>query len=218
MLPYIDIHTHQLQGALHCFQLLNCIIGKEDFPSEICSVGIHPWYIDKEKDTQFELLKSVVSAENVLAFGECGLDKITETDWDVQVEIFEKQIQLANVLQKPLIIHCVRAYQEIFAILKEQKITVPVIFHGFNKKAELGNAILNQGYYVSLGTSILKGNQDDFIKSVDLNKIFFETDNISTNVVDIYSYFCTVRKISMSDLQEQIVKNFHNVFRYNILA
>jgi len=218
MLPYIDIHTHQLQENSDIFQLLNCIIGKENFPNEICSVGIHPWYIDNEKEIQFELLKSTASAENVLAIGECGLDKITETDWYLQIEIFEKQIQLANALHKPLIIHCVRAYQEVFTILKDQKVNVPVVFHGFNKKAELGNSILHQGYFVSLGSSILNGIQDDFIQSVALDKIFFETDDKSTNVVDIYSYFCSVRKISMSDLLEQIVKNFHNVFRYNILA
>ena len=218
MLPYIDIHTHQLQEDSNTFQLLNCIIEKEEFPTTICSVGIHPWYIDDEKDIQFELLKSYATNENVLAIGECGLDKITETNWQLQIEIFEKQIQLVNVLQKPLIIHCVRAYQEVFAILKDQKVNVPVIFHGFNKKAELGNSILQQGYFVSLGTSILNGNQDNFIQSVELDKIFFETDNKSTNVVDIYYYFCTVRKIGMSDLQEQIVKNFRNAFRYNILV
>ena len=216
MLPYIDIHTHQLHENSNTFELLNCIVGKEEFPTTICSVGIHPWYIHEDINAQFSLLKSDAINENVLAIGECGLDKITETDWTTQVKIFEKQIQLANDLHKPLIIHCVRAYQEVFTILKDQKVTVPVIFHGFNKKAELGNSILNQGYFVSLGTSILQGNQDDFIQSVDLNKIFFETDNKSTNVVDIYSYFCNVRKIMMYDLQEQIIKNFQNVFRYNI--
>src|SRR5690606_16882144 len=218
MLPYIDVHTHQLQEASNTFQLLNCIIGKEELPTTMCSVGIHPWDIDKEKDIQFELLKSSATAENVLAIGACGVDIITGTNCELQIDICEKQNQLIQVLHRSLIIHCVRVYQEVFAILKDQKVNVSVIFHGFNKKAELGNSILQQGYFVSLGSSILKGNQDDFIQSVDLTKIFFETDDKSTNVVDIYSYFCDVRKISMFDLQEQIVKNFQNVFRYNILA
>ena len=217
MLPYIDIHTHRLQEALNSFQLLNCIIGKENFPEIPCSVGIHPWYVNEEIEAQFELLKSQASKKNVLAIGECGLDKLTETNWDTLATIFERQIQLANQLQKPLIIHCVRAYQEVFAVLKNQKVAVPVLFHGFNKKAELGHSILQQGYYVSLGTSILQGKQDDFIQSVDLDKIFFETDDKSTNVVDIYSYFCTVRKISMSELQEQIIQNFKKIFRYTIV-
>ena len=216
-MPYIDIHTHQLQKASDTFQLLNCIIGKEDFPELPCSVGIHPWYVLEDVNAQYETLKSQATRENILAIGECGLDKITDTNRDLQVEIFAKQIQLANELQKPLIIHCVKAYQEVFAVLKNQKVAVPVIFHGFNKKAELGNSILQQGYHVSLGTSILQGKQDDFIQSVVIDKLFFETDDKSTNVVDIYSYFCSVRKISMSGLQEQIIQNFKKIFRYTIV-
>ncbi|MBD1428021.1 TatD family hydrolase [Sphingobacterium litopenaei] len=217
MLPYIDIHNHRLQEAPNSFQLLNCISGKENFPEIPCSVGIHPWYVLEDVNAQYETLKLQASKENALAIGECGLDKLTETNWQLQIEIFEKQIQLANELQKPLIIHSVKAYQEVFATLREQKVTVPVIFHGFNKKAELGNSILLQGYYISFGTSILQGNQDDFIQSVDLEKIFFETDDKSTNVVDIYSYFCSVRKIRMSALQEQIIQNFKKIFRYTIV-
>lgn len=215
MLPYIDIHTHHLQSDKNSIQLLNCIIGKDEISKGICSVGIHPWYMDEDTEAQFELLKLQASKENVLAIGECGLDKITATDWDIQIEIFEKQIQLANALQKPLIIHCVKAYQEVFEILKNQKVTVPVVFHGFNKKAELAQSILQQGYYISLGYSLLNGKQDNLIGMIDLNKIFLETDDKSTNVLDIYSYFCTVRKISMADLQEQIDKNFRKIFRYN---
>lgn len=214
---YIDIHTHHIKTEENTFQLLNCIIGKEEFPNQKCSVGIHPWYVEDNTNKQFELLQQYAANKNVWAIGECGLDKLTETDWNLQVDIFEKQTQLANALQKPLIIHCVRAYQEVFHILKEQKVTVPVLFHGFNKNAEFGHSILNQGYYVSLGSSILKGHQDNLIQEIDLDKIFFETDNKSTNVVDIYSYFCSVRKITMSDLKEQIVKNFENVFRYKIV-
>ena len=148
-IPYIDIHTHQLQAEKDIIQLLNCIVGKEELPNGICSVGIHPWYINDEKEAQFELLKAYASHENVLAIGECGLDKITETDRNLQVETFEKQIQLANALQKPLILHCVRAYQEVFALLKEQKAGAPVLFHGFKKKAELAQSILQNGYYIS---------------------------------------------------------------------
>lgn len=216
-MPFIDIHTHQFQEQKDTFQLLNGIVGKEEIPNRASSVGIHPWYIDEGAESQLALLKKTASKEHILAIGECGLDKITETDWAVQIEIFEKQIQLANQLQKPLIIHCVRAYQEIFTVLKAQKVSVPVIFHGFNKKLALAYSILNQGYYLSLGTSILHTKQDDLIQSVDLNKTFFETDDKSINVVDIYSYFCRVRKISLADLQKQIAKNFENVFRYNIL-
>lgn len=218
MIPYIDIHTHQHREVPHLLQLLNCIIGKGAIPETICSVGIHPWYVEGDGNTQWALLKQQATSTQVLAIGECGLDKLTDTPWDKQIEIFECQILLANKLQKPLIIHCVRAFQETMIMLKAQKVQVPVLFHGFNKKKEVAQALLRQGYYLSLGSAILKGQMDDILIDLPLEKIFFETDDKSTNVVDIYSYFCTVRKISMDDLRQQISKNFQNVFRYTLSA
>ena len=198
--------------------MLNCIVAKEEIPDEICSVGIHPWYISESHDDLWEVFQCYTRQKNVLAIGECGLDKLTATDWELQIYFFEKQIQWANATKKPLIIHCVRAYQEVLAMLKDLHVVVPVIFHGFNKKAALASTIIEQGFYLSLGSSILYGAQDDLLRQVDLSKIFFETDNKSINVVDIYSYFCSVRKIKMSDLVEQINENFRKVFIYNNLG
>ena len=217
-LPYIDIHTHQIVESENSFQLYNHIVGQDEYyDSIICSAGIHPWYITEEnKELLLESLETLSTQTNVLAIGECGLDKVCNTDWNLQVLVFEQQIQLANRIAKPLIIHCVRAYQEIFDILKNQKVAVPVLFHGFNKNKILAQSILKQDYYISLGTAILNGSQDELIKEIDLNKLFLETDNKSTNIVDIYSYFCNVRNISLEKLQEQLVKNLENVFSYSI--
>lgn len=213
--PFIDIHTHVPKEEHDLFQLLNRIIGEEELDNRICSVGIHPWYIH-DIANQIHEIEQKANLQNVLAIGECGLDKICETDWSLQVKAFELQIQLANTLQKPLIIHAVKAYQEIMEVLKKQKVHVPVLFHGFNKNKELAKSLLNQGYYISLGTSILNGTQDELIKEIDLNNFFLETDNKSINIVDIYSYFCAARKITVSDLKEQLAQNLQNVFKYNI--
>ena len=218
MLPYIDIHTHHEKSDNTVFQLLNKIIGRETVSDKVYSVGIHPWYVDTDYNNQFLILENIAQQANVLAIGECGLDKICPTNWEIQIKIFEKQIQLAKDLQKPLIIHAVKSYQEIFEILKAQQVHIPVLFHGFNKKKELAQSILQQDYYISLGTSILNGAQDSLIQSVDLSKIFLETDNKSINIVDIYSYFCRVRNISVEQLQQQLVQNLSDVFHYNIVA
>src|SRR5690606_33774145 len=141
MLPYVDIHTHQLQANENTFQLLNCIIGEEEFSNQICSVGIHPWYVHEDRDGQFGILKRHTADKNVLAIGECGLDKITDTTWQTQIEVFEKQILLAQELQKPLIIHCVRAYHEVFHNLKVNQVAGPVMFHVTINKVSLSHAI-----------------------------------------------------------------------------
>lgn len=213
---YIDIHTHHPIKEPQVFKLPNVIFGKENVLKSSCSIGIHPWYLPEQLDNSLAALYSEAAQSDVLAIGECGLDKVCDTEWSLQVYVFEKQIQLANDLQKPLIIHCVRAYQEIMQILKEKKVNVPVIFHGFNKKYELGDSILKKGYYLSLGKSILNGTQDELIQKADVTKIFLETDDKSTNIVDIYTYFCAARKISLEQLQNQLFQNFINVFRYRI--
>ena len=213
---YIDIHTHNPKQQSQVFKLPNVIFGKENILSQSCSLGIHPWYIPEHFDQAIQELSSKALQTNILAIGECGLDKLCETDWNLQIDTFRSQIALAQSMQKPLIIHCVRAYQEVMELLKNHHVTVPTIFHGFNKKYELAQSILSKGYYLSLGSSILNGSQDRLIQEADLNKIFLETDNKSTNIVDIYTYFCAARKISLEQLQDQLFQNFVNVFRYSI--
>lgn len=218
MLPYIDIHTHQILQKENIIQVFNHIIGRDIIlPDTICSAGIHPWYVHEDVEKQFYLLHNEAEKSNIIAIGECGLDKICDTIWELQVQVFERQIQLANHINKPLIIHCVRAYEEVLHILKHLKAQVPVIFHGVNKKQTLIQSLINQGYYIGLGTFILDGRHDELIKAIALDKFFLETDNKSTDIVDIYSYFCRVRNISVEQLQQQLVQNVSNVFNYNIV-
>lgn len=212
---YIDTHTHHQERNKETFQLKNVIIGKESLPTLPCSVGIHPWYIiGSDIKKQFILMKDYLNRENVLAVGECGLDKLCKTDWEIQTSVFQRQIDIAENVEKPLIIHCVRAYQEVLQLLR--KTTQPVIFHGFNKNIELVCQLLKQGYYISLGADILHGHLDEHIREIPLNKIFLETDDKPIPIIDIYAYFCTVRKINLPQLKEQIGENFERVFKYVI--
>ncbi|WP_140938824.1 TatD family hydrolase [Sphingobacterium lumbrici] len=216
-ISYIDVHTHSRDERDDVLSLQNCIVAKDYFPSAVCSVGIHPRYIDFDFDKQYKALETYSARGNVLAIGECGLDKLTETEWDKQIRCFEQQIQLANDVGKPLIIHCVHAYQEICQILLQQKVAVPVIFHGFNKNIALARPLLKQGYLISLGADMLKGAKNNLITDLPLDKILLETDDKSISIVDIYTYFCAVRKISMDQLRNQLAQNFQNVFKYSYL-
>lgn len=216
MLAYIDIHTHQKTRDSNVFAITNQIIGREETLDSICSTGIHPWYIDNIQ-LQYDELQRTLINPNVLAVGECGLDKVCSTAWEVQIQVFRKQIQLANAIDKPLIIHCVRAYEEVLQLLKEENNKVPILFHGVNKKYPLIQSLIKQNHYVSLGAFILDGHHDDTIKNIDLTKFFLETDNKSTDIVDIYSYFCRVRNMSIEQLKSQLVQNLSKAFNYTIV-
>ena len=74
--------------------------------------------------------------EYCIAIGECGVDRAIETSIELQQTIFEQQIELAEQVQKPLIIHCVKAFDILLFLKKKYKITVPIIVHGYKNKPE----------------------------------------------------------------------------------
>lgn len=214
--PFIDIHSHERAAAPNCVRVFNLIVGTDTFEPSVCTAGIHPWHIAMDKTAQWEELVRLSKMEEVIGIGECGLDKICRTSWKLQVEVFEKQVEWAKKVKKPLIIHCVRAYQEVLKILAQKKVDVPVIFHGFNKKKELGERILKEDYYLSLGAYVLQGKHDELIKCIPLERLFLETDNNTTDIVAIFSYFCAARKIEVEDLKRQLILNLERVFKYGV--
>ncbi len=180
-----------------------------------CSMGIHPWYIDPAGlNQQQEELAKYAKKYNVIAIGECGLDKITETDWQLQVSAFEEQVRLANQLKKPLIIHCVRAFEEVLHLLKVEKVQVPVIFHGFNKNLQLAERLISAGYYLSFGAALLKGgsNASVVLKSIPGDRFFLETDDSPVDIADIYTAAASLLKTEPDALILQLQNNFHRVF------
>lgn len=211
----INIHSHSIStSAPEDFVLPNCIVSKDYLYEQACSAGIHPWYIDFDEEAQWAALEQYASKPQVLAIGECGLDKLTSTEWNKQIRVFEKQITLANTLKKPLIIHCVRAYHEVFTSLLRKEVIVPVIFHGFDRNWPLAEQLLkNKNYYLSFGAAILKGKLDDVIQHIPLDRFFLETDDKPTKISDIYAYFCRVRKLSTKQVEDRISTNFNSVFK-----
>lgn len=203
----LDIHTHNLSANDAIINLY------ENFDTldhqKLYSIGLHPWYIKNDENIWQDFLKSAES-KNVVAIGECGLDKLTNTNWQVQTEMFTQQIEIANRLQKPLIIHCVKAWSECLFYLK--KATTPVLFHGFNNSLQIAQSIVNSGFYLSFGKSLQKESMHNILKSIPLNKVFFETDDSSLPISEIYIIASSVLNIELNTLILQIQKNAFDFF------
>lgn len=153
---------------------------------------------------------------NVLAIGECGFDKLSKLDMELQKLIFSHHLELANNLQKPLIVHCVRAYEEIFSFLKETPAKVPVIFHGFNKNEKIAAKIQKRGYYLSFGGAMLQEHLPEYFKDLDHDKVFLETDDMKCDIREIYAIAAKLRNIPEEDIILQIENNFKKVFFQNV--
>lgn len=182
------------------------------------SIGIHPWYIDLNRlDKDLEIINQKLENNNALAVGECGLDKRISTPVELQKKVFEQQILLAEKHQKPLIIHCVSAFQELIAIKKELSITVPIIIHGFSKNEILANQLIREGFYLSFGKYLIKNPElKNVFKKLPLNQVFLETDTIEETIEDVYTLAASYKEIEVERVKIQLLKNFKLVFpNYN---
>lgn len=177
------------------------------------SCGIHPWFIEDDIERQIEELKSVVFSECVLAIGECGLDKPCKTNFTLQQNLFSRQIVMANEIQKPIIIHCVKAFDEVLLQLQQEKVSVPVIFHGFNKSKELAKRIIDNGYYLSFGKHLLHPPIQETFSEIPLDKTFFETDVSEIPIETIYEKAAMIKMIPMEEIKVIVNDNFKKIFK-----
>lgn len=216
-IPYIDIHTHQpdplLDGSI--VSIRNIALNQhEAIPAEQrCSIGLHPWYIDGHTAASLQQLRSGLKQAAVVAVGECGLDKNIAVPFLEQQAVFEQQIQLADEFQKPLIIHCVRAFQEVLTTLSKSQFTLPVIFHGYRKNWILAQQLIGKGYYLSIGAHCLDGSQDEILKNMPLEQLFLETDtHTAIQIERIYQYVASVKSIPLAQLMQAVYDNYRRVF------
>ena len=146
--------------------------------------------------------------------GECGLDKITASDFELQKEVFKKQIQLSEKYQKPLIIHCVKAYQDILEIKKELKPKQIWIFHGFNKNYQVAESLLKNGIILSFGTAIINDKKlQEVVSKVAISSILLETDDTNIDIKEVYQKLSELKKITVEELQQKIKQNFKSIFK-----
>lgn len=191
------------------FGIYNINYGKE-IQEFAFSAGIHPKDILENFETQFSWLINVASHKNCVAIGECGLDGLIAISEDVQKKAFLKQINLANDLQKPIIIHCVRKFQELSNYKKIA--TVPMVIHGFNKRETIGNYLLDEGFYLSFGKSLLQNvDLQEFFKKIPLDKIFLETDAAKIDIKEIYKKAAGIKNISLEELNKKIAENLEKI-------
>jgi TatD DNase family protein len=174
------------------------------------SAGIHPW--DANLQVSISELEKLIQHSNCLAIGECGLDKVVDLEFELQKKIFIVQLDLAVNYQKPVIIHCVKAYDELMEICKSYHHQIPLIIHGYNKSLELAKQLIDKGFFLSFSQSFLKKEGIDFT-DFSLSKIFLETDdNESIMIETIYQKAADRFKIKEDHLKEKIYFNFTTIF------
>ena len=240
-MKYIDIHTHINIQNQEVISIPNILPG-DSIPENPFSVGLHPWFIEEEEiETTLDSIKLLAESDNCIAIGECGLDRPnfiktgrSEEDKDaaikkgkyLQEEVFRKQIGIANLANKPLIIHCVRAFPELLHIHKTERNTTPWIIHGFRGSREEAEALTDKGISLSFGKSILYNSSRnakmlEIFKTLPSDMLFLETDNVEEplrEISEVYKAAAILRDISIKKMVGIIRENVERVFNYSSLS
>lgn len=214
-MQFYNLHTHNFTNSEDILELVNQYPSEFDNTIPFYSIGIHPWKIEESNiSIELSIVESKLQLDNCLAVGECGLDKRIETPLDIQISVFEKQLQLAEKHKKPVVIHCVAAFQEVIEIKKRLQISVPMLIHGFSKNEQIANQLIQKGFYLSFGKYLLRNPEMEIVfKSVPNNKFFLETDTMEEGIQEVYNFAAKYKNLTLEDIQDQIDKNFKSVFK-----
>lgn len=216
-MKYYNIHTHHPCLDAEVVSIQNIRVqdaslggGMPVLDQGYYSVGIHPWDVTAQrKSLQFEYLFEIAHLPQVLAIGEAGLDKKQLTPLAFQQTIFELQIKLAETVQKPLLIHCVKAWSELIAIKKQLRPTQPWIIHGYRGNVVLAQQLLKHGFYLSYTNYY----NSDALPFGCLDHLFIETDDSETTIQSNYMQIASHLGIDILQLQQVIANNFRVVFK-----
>jgi TatD DNase family protein len=216
-MKFINLHTHRPadDGSI---QIIN-LLAQSDFPGATglnYSIGLHPWHIGQfDYLLLIEKMKELAKHQNVLAIGECGLDRSIDTPLDLQEQVFILQVEIAEKLDKPLIIHAVKTYTDLIMIKKTRKQAVPWILHGYNGNLQTTKQLLNHDFYFSFGPQILKNQERQIrsLKEIPDEKLFFETDDSRETIETIYTFAAQTLGLSVNEMQAMIFENYKRIFQ-----
>lgn len=213
----INIHTHDSVRMEGVFAVENLMIHEGRIPDDSAdafSVGIHPWFLQKENaDEQLARLTAIASDDRVLAIGEAGYDKVKGPEMDLQRRVFEEQARLADDLGKPLMIHCVKGWDELWESRRRLKPKSAWVIHGFNGSPEQARQLISGDMYLSLWVkSVLNGTLNRVIEETPLARIFLETDGFYVEMRSVYDSAAKAAGVALPDFVAAILKNYNDVF------
>jgi TatD DNase family protein len=193
------------------------------------AVGLHP---NDNLEEHFDISKYEALAQNpkVVAIGECGLDYFrsggTPEEKEAQKIRFILQAELAQKLNKALIIHCRNAHEDMLEILLDKKWTMPVVIHFCTVSGEVAQQYVDLGCYLSFpGPITYTDMYDESIRVAPMDKILSETDspfaapvpnrgkrNEPAYVGEIVVKIAAIKQVSVEEMAAQILKNAQKAF------
>ena len=196
------------------------------------TAGISPNDVEGIKDNVDESIfqiEEIAKNKKVVAIGEIGLDYYwNKENKEIQKEVFIKQIEIANKLDLPIVIHTRDAFIDTIEILKQNNVNKKGIFHCCPLNQELVKEAVKLGYYISLsGVITFKNakNVEEILSLIPEDKLLIETDspylspepfrgtrNNSMNVKYVAEKIAKIKNKTIEEIAELTNQNAKRIF------
>ena len=196
---------------------------EEKYPEfVIANLGLHPTYT--EKFDQLQEIKEQIRDEDPAAVGEIGLDHHHVSDEDVrdrQHQVFREMLELAEELDKPVVVHSRDAEEEAINIISDYDLP-GVMLHCFNGSADLAEEAVEKGFKIGVTTQVLYSNKvQEIVKRLDIKDLLLETDspflyrgkrNEPVNVVESAEKIAEIKGVEIGAVVDATTENATRLF------
>lgn len=196
---------------------------QRNYPETVkANLGLHPTYTDSFDEV--EDIKKQIREEDPVAVGEIGLDHhhVTEESLrDKQKHVFRELLELAEELDKPVVIHSRDAESEAVEILKEYNLP-EVFLHCFNGSPELAEEAVEHGMTIGITTQVIYSNRvQEIVKTLETESMVLETDspflyrgerNEPVNVLESAERIADINSVDVKEVVDNTTKNAVRIF------
>ena len=191
------------------------------------TLGIHPENVLEYTEEDLDFIKNNLNNPKIIAIGEIGLDyHYGKEDKDKQIKLLERQLEIAEEYNMPVIIHSRDATLDTINTLKKFKVTG--VIHSFSGSLETAREYIKMGYLLGINGVITfkNANIKDVIKEIPLDYLVLETDspyltpepfrgkqNSPAHILDIAKFVADLKNISLDELSNVTNANLKRVFK-----
>lgn len=204
----------------------------EKYENLYATVGMHPHDAKKLTSDILDTFRCKLEHSKVIAVGEIGLDYYRNlSPPDIQKDAFEKQLDLAEEMDMPIIIHNRDAYMDILPILEGRGGRISGVLHCFTGDVELMHRSLETGFHIGIGGIVTYPNAKDVQKvaeEIPLERLLIETDcpwltpqfqrgkrNEPSYVRAVADKIAEIRNMSVESIGHITTQNFNSLFRFD---
>ena len=222
--------ANMLCVAISLDQIPKMMATAQDYQQVAFSAGVHPLHVGEDTEFSINDLADIAGQQRVVAVGETGLDYYYSKDTvALQQEYFAKHIEVANQLDKPLIVHTRDAREDTIAILKENRADkCRGVLHCFTESWEMAEAAMELGFYISIsGIVTFKKAVElqEVVKKLPIERLLIETDspylapvpyrgkqNQPAYVKHVGEFIAQLKGVEFETLAEITTNNYFSLF------